>query len=135
MCAGLSTLAAINGRDDYRAAAERLWRSMTGRRMYITGGVGATAEGEAFGADYALPNDGYLETCAAIGSAFFSRDMNLLLADARYADELERVLYNGALCGAEVCDEEAALHSLAQGAHFRQFAGVKMIACTRDGPT
>ena len=39
------------------------------------------------------------------------------------------------LCGAEVCDEEAALHSLAQGAHFRQFAGVKMIACTRDGLT
>ena len=98
MCAGLSSLAAINGRDDYRTAAERLWRNMTNRRMYITGGVGATAEYEAFAADYILPNDGYLESCAAIGSAFFSRNMNLLCADARYADEVERVLYNGALC-------------------------------------
>jgi len=98
MCAGLSSLAAINGRDDYRAAAERLWRNMTNRRMYITGGVGATAEGEAFAADYILPNDGYLESCAAVGSAFFSRNMNLLCGEARYADELERVLYNGALC-------------------------------------
>jgi DUF1680 family protein len=108
MCAGLSTLAAIDGRDDYRAAAERLWNNMTGRRMYITGGVGAMAEGEAFAADYVLPNDGYLETCAAIGSAFFSRDMNLLSADARHADELERVLYNGALCGVSLAGDTYA---------------------------
>lgn len=98
MCAGLSALACVNGREDYRQASERLWDNLTQRRMYITGGAGATAEYEAFASDYVLPNDGYLETCAAVGSAFFSRNMNLLTGDARYADELERVLYNGALC-------------------------------------
>jgi DUF1680 family protein len=102
MCAGLSALAAVNDREDYRQASERLWQSLTGRKMYITGGAGATAEYEAFAPDYVLPNDGYLETCAAVGAAFFSRNMNLLCADARYADEMERVLYNGALCAVSV---------------------------------
>ena len=98
MCTGLSALAAVNRRDDYRRAAERLWTNLTTRRMYITGGAGATAEFEAFAPDYVLPNDGYLESCAAVGSAFFSRNMNLLCGDAHYVDEMERVLYNGALC-------------------------------------
>ena len=98
MCTGLSALAIVNGRDDYRQAAERLWTNLTTRRMYVTGGAGVTSQFEAFAPDYVLPNDGYLESRAAIGSAFFSRNMNLLCGDARYADELERVLYNGALC-------------------------------------
>lgn len=98
MCAGLSALADVNRREDYRAAAERLWKNLTGRRIYVTGGVGAVAKIEGFAPDYVLPNDGYLESCAAIGSAFFSRNMNLLCADAACVDELERVLYNGALC-------------------------------------
>lgn len=102
MCTGLSALAAVNDRDDYRLAAGRLWHNLTGRKMYITGGAGATAEYEAFAANFVLPNDGYLETCAAVGSAFFSRNMNLLCAEARYADEMERVLYNGALCAVSV---------------------------------
>ena len=72
---------------------------MTGRRMHVNGGVGASREGEAFTSDYNLPNDGYLETCAAIGSGFFSRNMNLLCGDARYVDELERTLYNAVLAG------------------------------------
>jgi DUF1680 family protein len=99
MCAGLTTLAGINGRDDYRNSAIRLWQNLAGKKMYLTGGVGATPEGEAFGDDYFLPNDGYLETCGAAGAGFFDRDLNLLTADARYADELERELYNGALAG------------------------------------
>src|SRR5215467_1109105 len=60
LCASVTALAGINGRDDYREAAIRLWRNMTQKKMYITGGIGATAEGEAFGNDYFLPNDGYL---------------------------------------------------------------------------
>ncbi len=102
MCAGLSALAMVNGREDYRQASERLWQNLTGRRMYVTGGAGASAEFEAFAPDYVLPNTGYLESCAAVGSAFFSHNMNLLVADARYADEMERVLYNGALCATSV---------------------------------
>ena len=72
---------------------------MVFKRMHITGGVGAFANEEKFGPDYVLPNDAYLETCAAVGAGFFHRNMNLAFGDARYADELERALYNGALAG------------------------------------
>ena len=99
LCAGVSALAGINGRDDYREAAIRLWNDMTGKKMYITGGIGATAADEAFGKDYFLPNDGYLETCGAVGAGFFARNLNLLTGDARYVDVLERELYNGVLVG------------------------------------
>jgi DUF1680 family protein len=99
LCAGVASLAGINGREEYRQAAERLWDNMAGRKMYVTGGIGATAAGEAFGRDYFLPNDGYLETCGAVGAAFFAQNMNWLTGDARYLDALERELYNGALTG------------------------------------
>jgi len=97
--AGVAALGGINGRDDYRSTAIRLWDNMSGKKMYVTGGIGATAQGEAFGKDYFLPNDGYLETCGAVGAAFFARNLNLLTGEARYVDALERELYNGALAG------------------------------------
>jgi DUF1680 family protein len=99
LCAGLVASAQVNGRADYLAAAERLWENMVQRRMYVIGGLGAVAGHEGFGPDYVLPNNGYLETCAAIGAGFFHRNMNLALGEARYADELERVLYNAVLPG------------------------------------
>jgi DUF1680 family protein len=99
LAAGVTALAGINGRDDYRAAAIRLWENMNGKKTYVTGGIGATAEGEAFGNNYVLPNDGYLETCGAVAAGFFDRNLNLLTGDARYVDALERELYNGALAG------------------------------------
>lgn len=99
LCAGLVAASAEDGRENYLAEAERLWKNMVERRMYVIGGLGAVAGHEGFGPDYVLPNDGYLETCAAIGAGFFHRNMNLAFADARYADELERVLYNGILSG------------------------------------
>jgi DUF1680 family protein len=99
LCAGLVAAAQVNGREDYLAAARRLWDNMVLRRMYVIGGLGAVAGHEGFGPDYVLPNNGYLETCAAIGAGFFHHNMNLALADARYADELERALFNGILSG------------------------------------
>ncbi len=99
MCAGVAALARVNHRPEYLQTAQRLWENMAERKMYITGGSGATAEGEAFSQDYVLPNTGYLETCAAVGSAFFSRNMNLAFGKARYVDELERELYNAVLAG------------------------------------
>jgi DUF1680 family protein len=97
--AGLVAAANANGREDYLTTARRLWENMVRRRMYVTGGLGAEARQEAFGPDYALPNDGYLETCAAVGAGFFHHNMNLAYGDARYVDELERALYNGVLPG------------------------------------
>jgi DUF1680 family protein len=99
MATGLTSLAIVNHRHEYRDTASRLWDNMTSRRMHVNGGVGASRQGEAFASDYDLPNNGYLETCAAIGSGFFCRNMNLLCGDARYVDELERTLYNAVLAG------------------------------------
>jgi DUF1680 family protein/alpha-L-fucosidase len=99
MCAGVAAIAYANQSDEYCRTARRLWDNLAERKLYITGGSGATAEGEAFAQDYVLPNTGYLETCAAVGTAFFSRNMNLAFAEARYVDELERELYNAALAG------------------------------------
>jgi DUF1680 family protein len=72
---------------------------MVGRRMFITGGVGAIAEEEKFGPDYYLPTGAYLETCAAVGAGFFSQRMNELTGNGMYMDEFERVLYNNVLTG------------------------------------
>ena len=99
LCAGLTAAGTVNGRDDYLTAARRLWENMVQRRMYVIGGLGAVAGHEGFGPDYVLPNSGYLETCAAIGAGFFHHNLSLALGDARYVDELERVLYNAVLPG------------------------------------
>ena len=99
LCTGIAAAARVNNREPYRRTAVRLWENMVYRRMHITGGVGALANEEKFGPDYVLPNDAYLETCAAVGASFFHHNMNMAFGDARYADELERSLYNGALAG------------------------------------
>ena len=96
---GVASAAAVNGNQDYIDAATRLWDNMAGRRMYVTGGVGAISFDEKFGDDYYLPSDAYLETCAAVGAGFFSQRMNEITADAKYMDEYERELYNGVLTG------------------------------------
>jgi len=98
-CTGIAAAAQVNGRADYRAAALRFWDSFVRHKMYISGAAGAIGDEEKFGPDYFLPNDGYMETCAAAGGAFFNHQMNLLFGEAHYADELERALYNAALGG------------------------------------
>jgi DUF1680 family protein len=102
MCTGLAAAARVNGREDYRRAAQRLWNNMAYQKTHITGGTGAFAHDEKFGPNYVLPNDAYLETCAAVGAGFFHRNMHLLEGDAKYMDHLERVLYNGALSGVSI---------------------------------
>jgi len=99
LCAGIAAALRQNSDERYRQTAVRLWENMVYRRMHITGGVGAFADDERFGPDYTLPNNAYLETCAAVGASFFHHNMNMAFAHSRYADELERSLYNGALPG------------------------------------
>ena len=97
---GMADVAAETGDAALCAACRRLWRSATERKMYVTGGVGARHQGEAFGDDWELPNAGaYAETCAAIGLVFFAHRMLQADGDGRYADVMERALYNGALSG------------------------------------
>ncbi|HMG89876.1 MAG TPA: beta-L-arabinofuranosidase domain-containing protein [Chryseolinea sp.] len=94
------TAAAIENKDPrYEEVVNNLWDNMAGKRMFITGGVGAIARDEKFGSDYYLPNEAYLETCAAVGAGFFSQRMNQLTGQGKYMDEFERVLYNNVLTG------------------------------------
>lgn len=82
------------------AAAKKIWGNIVQKRMYVTGGIGSTVRGEAFTYDYDLPNDlMYCETCAAIGLLNFSNELLKTESDSRYADIMERVLYNGIISG------------------------------------
>jgi DUF1680 family protein len=98
-CTGIAAAARADDRPDYNAAACRLCDSFVRHKMYITGAAGAIGGEEKFGPDYFLPNDGYMETCAAIGGGFFNHNMNLLSGESPYVDDLERALYNAALGG------------------------------------
>lgn len=98
MYTAMADLAAITGDESLREACERLWNNITNKQMYITGGIGSTHRGEAFTFDYDLPNDSvYAETCASIGLIFFAQRMLKISPDARYADVMERALYNNVL--------------------------------------
>jgi len=97
---GVADVAAYTGDAGFIRAMDALWQDVVLRKMYVTGGIGARHAGEAFGDPYELPNQSaYCETCAAIGLAFWAHRLNLLDGDARYADVLERALYNGILSG------------------------------------
>ena len=86
---------------------ERLWKNMIEKKMYVSGGIGSCYQGEAFGKNYQLPNDrAYAETCAAIGSIFWNHRMLQLTGQAKYADVMERILYNGFLSGVSLDGEK-----------------------------
>ena len=83
-----------------------LWDNVVSRKLYLTGGIGARREGEAFGDDYELPNrTAYAETCAAIANAMWNHRLFLLHGDAKYLDVLERIVYNGVLSGVSLDGE------------------------------
>jgi DUF1680 family protein len=83
-----------------REVCERLWQNLTSTQLYITGGIGSSKDNEGFTSDYDLPNlHAYAETCASIGLILWNHRLLQLDADSRYADLLERALYNGVLSG------------------------------------
>lgn len=88
------------GPASYRPALERTWNNLTGKRMYVTGGIGPSGDNEGFTTDYDLPNlTAYAETCAAVGLVFWGHSLLQLTGNSEYADVMERALYNGALAG------------------------------------
>lgn len=100
MYAGMADVAALTGDTAYIRAIDNIWNNIVGKKLYITGGIGATSNGEAFGANYELPNmSAYCETCAAIGNVYVNYRLFLLHGDSKYYDVLERTLYNGLLAG------------------------------------
>lgn len=97
---GMADVARVDGDESLYEACLKLWDNITQKKMYVTGGIGATHMGEAFSFNYDLPNDtAYSETCAAIGLVFFARRMLEIKADRRFADVMERALYNTVLAG------------------------------------
>jgi DUF1680 family protein len=119
----MADLAQIAGDEGLAETCEQLWRHLTSTRLYLTGGLGSSADNEGLTTDYDLPNRAaYAETCAAIGLALWSHRMLQLDADGRYADTLERALYNGVLSGLSLDGSsffyENPLES--QGDHHRQ---------------
>ena len=100
MYAGMADVAALTGDTAYIHAIDRIWDNIVGKKYYITGGIGATAAGEAFGKNYELPNmSAYCETCAAIGNVYVNYRLFLLHGESKYYDVLERTLYNGLISG------------------------------------
>ena len=100
MYSGMTDIAAIYKDQDYLNAVNTLWTNMVNKKMYITGGIGAIHDGEAFGANYELPNlTAYNETCAAIGDVYWNHRLHNLTGNSDYFDVIERSLYNGLISG------------------------------------
>jgi len=100
MYAAMTDIAAIYHDDSYTKALDKIWDNVVNKKTYITGGVGARHDGEAFGDNYELPNlSAYNETCAAIGSVAWNQKMFMRSGDVKYYDILERTLYNGLISG------------------------------------
>ena len=96
----MADLAEITQDPQRKKACQTLWDNVTGRRMYVTGGIGSSGHLERFTVDYDLPNDRmYCESCASIGLMMVGQRMNRLTRDASYYDTVERALYNTVLAG------------------------------------
>lgn len=103
MYAGMADVAALTGNKGYIDAIDRIWDNIISKKYYITGGVGATSSGEAFGKNYELPNmSAYCETCAAIAQVYLNYRLFLLHGESKYYDALERTLYNGVISGISI---------------------------------
>jgi DUF1680 family protein len=126
MYTGMADVAALTGDQNYLNAIDKIWEDVVGKKLYITGGIGATGNGEAFGEAYQLPNmSAYAETCAAIANIYWNSRMFQLHGDAKYIDVLERTLYNGLLSGVSLSGDRffypnplASMHQHQRSAWF-----------------
>ncbi len=103
MYTAMADVAVLMDDQDYIRAIDKLWENVVGKKMYITGGMGASYREEAYGNNYELPNVSYAETCASIAGVYWNHRMFLLHGDAKYIDVMERMLYNGLISGISLC--------------------------------
>ncbi len=123
LAAGMADVGLETGDAALVAAARRIWESATGRKMYVTGGLGSRRDIEGFGPAYELPDeDAYAETCAAIGLVLLSHRLFHAHPHGRYVDVLERALYNGVLAGVSLDGERFFYENplASSGHHHRQ---------------
>lgn len=131
----MAYLAAETGDIELISACKALWEDITGRKMYVTGGLGSTCIGEAFTTPYDLPNDqAYTETCAGIGLIFFADAMLSLENNGDYADVIERALYNGVLSGLSLDGREFFYENpleINRSEHFKSAYGERRFPAQR----
>src|SRR5690606_18357739 len=97
---GVADIASETKDAGYVKTMDAIWDDVVNKHYYITGGIGAQGSNEGFGKPYELPNESaYCETCASVGMVFWNQRMNMLSAQAKYIDVLERTLYNAAIDG------------------------------------
>ena len=100
MYSGMADVAALTGDETYVQAIDTIWENTITKKLYLTGGIGASGAGEAFGSQYQLPNmTAYNETCASVGMDYWNHRLFLLHGDAKYIDVMERTLFNGLISG------------------------------------
>jgi DUF1680 family protein len=98
--AGVVDVATLTHDTAYLRAVVRIWNNMANKKLYITGGIGSRSQGEGFGPAYELHNHtAYCETCASIANVYWNQRMFQATGEAKYADLLERALYNGVISG------------------------------------
>ncbi|HEY1478221.1 MAG TPA: beta-L-arabinofuranosidase domain-containing protein, partial [Chthoniobacterales bacterium] len=108
--------------DELAGVCRNFWQDLCRSKLYLTGGLGSSAENEGFTQDYDLPNlESYAETCAAIGLLFWAHRMVHIDLDSRYTDMIERSLYNGVLAGLGIDGKSFFYHNplASDGSHHR----------------
>ena len=104
---GVADVAALTGDKAYQEALERIWKNMSSKKLFITGGIGSRAQGEGFGPNYELnSHTAYCETCAAIANVYWNYRMFLATGESKYMDVVERALYNNVLSGVSLSGDK-----------------------------
>jgi Uncharacterized protein conserved in bacteria len=121
--ASMADLAADSDDPALLAACRRLWDDLTRHKLYITAGIGSSRNNEGFTTAYDLPNEtAYSETCAAIGLVFWAQRLLAVEPHRRYADLIERAIYNAILSGVSLDGTRFFYENplASRGAHTRQ---------------
>jgi len=106
MYSAMADVSEATGDKSYLDASFKLWNNVTGKKIYITGGIGSEEKGEAFGPPFVLPNlTAYTETCASVANVFWNSRLFRSSGDAQYMDILEQTLYNGLISGVSLDGE------------------------------
>lgn len=104
---GVTDVASLQHDKKLFEAVNRVWENMVSKKLYIIGGIGSRAQGEGFGPNYELNNfNNYCETCASIANVYWNQRMFLATGESKYADVLERALYNGVIAGVSLSGDK-----------------------------
>lgn len=127
----MTDIAALTGDPAYDQAVHRIWEDQTYRKTYLTGGIGSVRYHEKYGEPYELPNfSAWHETCASYGNAVWNHRLALLNRDARYADLLERVLYNSILVGVSLSGDRFFYQNILKCfGDYRRFEWINVPCC------